>query len=100
MLGTGLTMMDIALDLAARGVRLPLFAVSRHGLLPRAHRTGPPASPADARPPGLEQAPRARSRGTPASSAATSPARAETGGDWRDVIAALRAVDAGALDGA
>ena len=37
MLGSGLTMMDIALDLAARGVRLPLFAVSRHGLLPRAH---------------------------------------------------------------
>ena len=53
MLGTGLTMMDIALDLAARGVRLPLFAVSRHGLLPRAHvpRNEPLAS-ADAWPPG------------------------------------------------
>ena len=40
MLGTGLTMMDIALDLARRGVKLPLFAVSRHGLLPREHRAG------------------------------------------------------------
>lgn len=37
LIGTGLTMMDIALDLTQRRVALPLHAVSRHGLLPQAH---------------------------------------------------------------
>jgi uncharacterized NAD(P)/FAD-binding protein YdhS len=39
--GTGLTMVDVALTLS-RGDRGPrMLAVSRHGLLPRAHRDGP-----------------------------------------------------------
>jgi uncharacterized NAD(P)/FAD-binding protein YdhS len=91
MLGTGLTMMDIALDLASRGVRLPLFAVSRHGLLPRAHRAGlAPAGP-DALPPGLDGPPRSVARYARLVRLHAE-ARAEAGGDWRDVVSALRPI--------
>ena len=37
-LGTGLTTVDAVLALTERGHRAPLQALSRHGLLPRAHR--------------------------------------------------------------
>jgi uncharacterized NAD(P)/FAD-binding protein YdhS len=40
MLGTGLTMVDIALKLTADGHRGPMHALSRRGLLPLAHRGG------------------------------------------------------------
>jgi uncharacterized NAD(P)/FAD-binding protein YdhS len=44
LLGTGLTAVDAVLTLLGRGHRSQLVAVSRHGLLPRAH-TDPPAPP-------------------------------------------------------
>ncbi len=86
MLGTGLTMMDIALDLASRGVGLPLKAVSRHGLLPQPHvePTGAPAGAA--LPPGLEDGP-------PTASRVLSAVRrhaADRGRDWREVVESLR----------
>ncbi|MFH3481446.1 FAD/NAD(P)-binding protein [Xanthobacter variabilis] len=37
LIGSGLTMVDVALRLAARGHRGPLWSVSRHGLLPHSH---------------------------------------------------------------
>jgi uncharacterized NAD(P)/FAD-binding protein YdhS len=40
LLGSGLTMVDIALALEAHGHRGPLTALSRRGLLPQPHRTG------------------------------------------------------------
>src|SRR5690606_15677980 len=40
-LGTGLTMIDVALSLRARGHREPIWALSRRGLVPQSH----PASP-------------------------------------------------------
>ncbi|HEX8692946.1 MAG TPA: FAD/NAD(P)-binding protein [Longimicrobium sp.] len=43
LVGTGLTMLDVALDLRGRGLGAPLYAISRRGLLPRPHRS--PASP-------------------------------------------------------
>jgi uncharacterized NAD(P)/FAD-binding protein YdhS len=89
LLGTGLTMMDIAIDLAARGVRLPLFAVSRHGLVPRAHANRPPRPSEDALPPELDGPPRTVARYVRAIRRHAR-AHARNGGDWRDVVAALR----------
>ncbi len=40
LIGTGLTMVDIALRLAADGHRGPIHAVSRHGYLPSVHKAG------------------------------------------------------------
>jgi uncharacterized NAD(P)/FAD-binding protein YdhS len=51
LLGTGLTMVDVALSLVSRGHRGPLVALSRRGLLPRAHAPAAPPKrwlPADA----------------------------------------------------
>jgi uncharacterized NAD(P)/FAD-binding protein YdhS len=91
MLGTGLTMMDVALDLSARGARLPLFAVSRHGLLPRAHAVGAAPAGTDAVPPGFDGPPRSVARYTRLIRRHVE-ARAAAGGDWRDVIGALRSI--------
>lgn len=40
LVGTGLTMVDVALKLADRGHTGPMLAVSRRGLVPKAHRAG------------------------------------------------------------
>jgi len=40
LLGTGLTMVDMLLTLRQRGHKGPIHAVSRHGLLPKAHSPG------------------------------------------------------------
>ncbi|MFG2004087.1 FAD/NAD(P)-binding protein [Spirillospora sp. NPDC048911] len=43
--GTGLTMIDVATTLAARATDTIVYAASRHGLLPRVHRSpSPPAA--------------------------------------------------------
>jgi uncharacterized NAD(P)/FAD-binding protein YdhS len=60
LLGTGLTMMDVALDLHGRGAKGPVIAISRHGLLPQPHKAGVHAD-ASHRPTGIESiAPTAR----------------------------------------
>ena len=88
--GTGLTMADIVLDLMQRpNPPNQVVAVSRHGLLPHTRRSGPNCEPTldvDLRTLGRPTSVRslvARTRGL-----VTRAAREGT--DWRDVVAAIR----------
>ncbi|MDO9451456.1 MAG: FAD/NAD(P)-binding protein [Stagnimonas sp.] len=89
LIGTGLTMLDVLLDLRSRGHHAPIYALSRRGLLPQAHRT-------------LEEPPRYRGQlaerlaKKPNARAALAMLRRELRAaasqniDWRDVIGGLR----------
>jgi uncharacterized NAD(P)/FAD-binding protein YdhS len=88
MLGTGLTTLDITLDLAGRGVALPLRAVSRHGLLPQPHA---PSRMGSEPPPELLELP-TTARGL---FGAVRRASRAPGADWRGVIGALRSATPG-----
>jgi uncharacterized NAD(P)/FAD-binding protein YdhS len=90
LIGSGLTMMDIAIDLKARTGGGRLFSISRHGLMPQPHRPGAPgAAPAP---------PKALRGNTPGirtivwALRADAQARAASGGDWRDTVASVRAI--------
>lgn len=87
-IGTGLTMIDVALDVAAASRTAGILALSRRGLLPEAH-TESPASPID---PSTWDA-RALI-GLPAGEVVRriKAALVGAGPDWRNVIAALRPV--------
>jgi uncharacterized NAD(P)/FAD-binding protein YdhS len=88
LIGTGLTAVDVTLALHARGHHGGVRMVSRHGLLPTAHRMGanPAPVPADVR----------RVVGARTARALVRELRLEVqrheaaGGDWRDVIDAMR----------
>jgi uncharacterized NAD(P)/FAD-binding protein YdhS len=88
MLGTGLTTLDIALDLAGRGVALPLRAISRHGLLPQPH--APARMTAEPPPELLDLSMTARGL-----LAAVRRASRAAGADWRGVVGALRGATPG-----
>lgn len=88
LVGTGLTAVDVVLALEARGSRREIHAISRHGMLPQAHRPDGPS--------GID-----RVRVAPILAAATTrelvhAVRAEVrsaerrGDDWRAVVNALR----------
>lgn len=47
LLGTGLTMVDVALSLARRSDHGAIYALSRRGLIPRGHLDAPPQAPAE-----------------------------------------------------
>ncbi|HEU4950571.1 MAG TPA: FAD/NAD(P)-binding protein [Holophagaceae bacterium] len=83
LLGTGLTMVDLALALRAEGHRGPLHAISRRGLLPRSHEAHAPW-PLPVPPVGLS--PRAALHWLRGQARAT----AEAGGDWRTAVDGLR----------
>lgn len=89
LLGTGLTMLDIAIALKERGHRGAIHAVSRRGLLPQPHRVSirPPA--AHPRPATLDQWPRT-ARGLLHALRAEVRAAAAKGVDWREVVTSLR----------
>jgi len=77
--GTGLTAVDVVLSLAVRGHTGRITAISRHGLLPQAHRETPPV------PVSIDI------EGTTARSLLRSVRRAAASvDDWRDVVDALR----------
>jgi uncharacterized NAD(P)/FAD-binding protein YdhS len=84
-LGTGLTMVDYVLSLVLAGHKGPIVALSRRGLLPRAHRSVPPLS--------IDQA------NVPFGADMTELIRwlrklindhREQGGDWRSVVDGIR----------
>lgn len=78
-LGTGLTMVDVATSLAQHGHRGPLVALSRHGLTPRRHVGAPgPVGAGDSR---LEAG---------ALAAALQTFRKSAAADWRAAFDALR----------
>lgn len=87
LVGSGLTMFDVALELTRRGHRGPLLALSRRGLVPQAHRDShhPHAIPLPAElftVPGLRARLRLLRRWIAELAAA--------GIDWRDALVALR----------
>lgn len=83
-LGTGLTMVDVALSLCGRGAR-SVRALSRQGLLPRRHRIGLTAVERFPLPVG------ACSLDALAAAFLLELARVSSrGGDWRDVVDSLR----------
>jgi len=88
LLGTGLTAVDVLLALAERGHHGTVRAISRHGLLPRAHLSGPQPTPT-IETTGLEQGDR---RARLLLHQLRSAVRAEEalGGDWRAVVDMLR----------
>jgi uncharacterized NAD(P)/FAD-binding protein YdhS len=95
--GTGLTMIDVALELIGRGQRGRIVAVSRRGLLPQPHVTAPqpPGQWLDS---GALRAPLGAAgllravRGAVARAAAA-------GADWRSVVAELRPITPGLWEG-
>lgn len=89
LIGTGLTMHDIALELDGRGVCDPICAISRRGLMAQPHR-------AHGNPPTHENFPNNLASGPATVLSYLRAVRSEisahsaNGGDWRDVIASLR----------
>ncbi|HEY1991178.1 MAG TPA: FAD/NAD(P)-binding protein [Gammaproteobacteria bacterium] len=90
LVGTGLTMADVAMDLKRRGMVAPMVAVSRRGLLPRAHRhhAGPALEPAVLLQ--LLQGGPAELRRYLRITRLCVAELAERGIDWRDVLSSLR----------
>ncbi|MDQ1461421.1 MAG: hypothetical protein QOI08_2905 [Actinomycetota bacterium] len=82
--GTGLTAIDVALTLAARGHRGPLQMVSRRGLLPRPHDLRATSAVA------VEVPPRADALTARSAMRWLRGAIADAGGDWRAVFDAVR----------
>ena len=87
LIGTGLTTIDVILELTKRGHRGKLHAVSRRGLLPRAHIPSAPPAPQELVA-GLANCSTTRAMLRELQRAIA--AAAAKGIDWRSVIAALR----------
>jgi len=90
LIGTGLTMMDVALELDRRGLSQRMIALSRRGLLPQPHRSnhGPVLDAAELMRE-LRSGP-ATTRGYLRSVRRVIARSAAQGVDWRDVLAAFR----------
>lgn len=88
-LGTGLTMADMIVTLRSRGHRGRVWAISRRGLLPQAHRHSPTAPPAYPRPSDIERWPRT-ALGLLRSLRGEVDRASEEGIDWREVITSIR----------
>jgi uncharacterized NAD(P)/FAD-binding protein YdhS len=90
LIGTGLTAIDVVLELHARGHRGEIHAISRRGLLPQPHRPPGKLRPLEV-PPEMLQAPRTVVGYLRAFRRAMERA-AKLGHDWRDVVASIRSI--------
>jgi uncharacterized NAD(P)/FAD-binding protein YdhS len=84
LIGTGLTMVDVVISLLDQGHRGPIHAISRRGLLPRRHPSGPVGTPFNAGP--YPTTARGLMRQLRQAVARTE----ANGGTWHGVIDALR----------
>lgn len=89
LLGTGLTMLDVAIALSARGHRGPIHALSRRGLLPQPHRESASAPSHHDRPATLGAWPRT-ARGLLHELRREVREGAAHGVDWREVVTSIR----------
>ncbi|MFV3073452.1 FAD/NAD(P)-binding protein [Niveispirillum fermenti] len=89
LLGTSLTMVDVAISLTDRGHRGPIMALSRRGLLPRRH-----ADPGHPAPPVIPTLTPSLAGSLRSVRAAVGAAQAR-GGGWHEVIDSLRGATAG-----
>jgi uncharacterized NAD(P)/FAD-binding protein YdhS len=89
LLGTGLTMIDIAVALKERGHRGTIHAVSRRGLMPQPHRLLPRAPSPRPAPTDLAAWPRTASGLLRALRKEVRGAE-RSGADWREVVTSLR----------
>ena len=85
-LGTGLTMLDVAISLTGAHPRTAVHAVSRHALIPREHR----ASPGSAVQPSVRQVPDLSPVDLPGLIRYVRGAAAQAPDDWQAVVDALR----------
>jgi uncharacterized NAD(P)/FAD-binding protein YdhS len=92
-LGTGLTMLDVAITVTGAHQGTVVHAVSRHALLPREH-AGEPGAVAGLRPAASSPGILARGPGIPAGLPglirAVRAAAADASGDWQSVVDSLR----------
>jgi uncharacterized NAD(P)/FAD-binding protein YdhS len=93
LIGTGLTMVDIALQLQALGASAAMTAVSRRGLLPASHRNPAHVPHTHDLPQDLIEGP-ANTRAYVRAVRRHVREKAAHGIDWRDTIAALRPITA------
>lgn len=89
LVGTGLTMLDVAIALEERGHLGRIHAISRRGLLPQAHRVSMLPPVPHARPTDLDAWPRT-ARGLLHAVRREVARAAGHGADWREVITSLR----------
>lgn len=85
MIGSGLTMLDLAVELDARGHRAPIQCLSRHGLKPQRHR------PYEPWPPFLKAGDATSARDLLHRVRVEAALAMSQGKDWRAVIDSLRA---------
>jgi uncharacterized NAD(P)/FAD-binding protein YdhS len=90
LIGSGLTMMDVALELAHRGLSGVQHAISRRGLMPQVHRQLA-SMPVNQPPQALLQG-KASARRYLRLTREFIAERAAQGADWRDTIGALRGI--------
>jgi uncharacterized NAD(P)/FAD-binding protein YdhS len=88
LIGTGLTMLDVALELASRNHAGPILAISRRGLLPHPHRS--PAKPHHPEPPADIASWEPTAKGILRRLRAEVESAARHGINWREVVTSIR----------